>query len=79
MIHVGVDLHQRFCYMTAVDATGRALKQGPVANEARALRRWLRGFDEPLTMAVEACSFWPAFKDAVQEEVQSFGWCIRSE
>src|SRR6185437_15561491 len=71
MIHVGVDLHQRFCYMTAVDATGRQLKQGPVANEERALRRWLRGCDEPLTMAVEACSFWPAFKDAVQEEVQT--------
>jgi transposase len=71
MIHVGVDLHQRFCYMTAVDATGRPLKQGPVANEQRALQQWLRGFDEPLTMAVEACSFWPAFKDAVQEQVRT--------
>lgn len=70
MIHVGVDLHQAFCYMTALDSTGRALKAGPVANEGRALRRWLRGFSEPVTVAVEACSFWPAFKDAVEEEVE---------
>lgn len=69
MIHVGVDLHQAFCYMTALDSTGRTLKAGPVANEGRALRRWLRGFSEPVTVAVEACSFWPAFKDAVEEEV----------
>ncbi|MBB5062707.1 hypothetical protein HDF15_005247, partial [Granulicella mallensis] len=25
--HVGVDLHQRFCYLTAVDARGKRLKQ----------------------------------------------------
>lgn len=70
MIHVGVDLHQAFCYMTALDSTGRALKAGPVRNEGRALRRWLRGFSEPVTVAVEACSFWPAYKDAVEEEVE---------
>lgn len=33
MIHVGVDLHQRFCYMTALEARGKALQSGPVANE----------------------------------------------
>lgn len=70
MIHVGVDLHQRFCYMTAVDSMGRSLKAGAVPNEGRALRRWLRGFPEPVALAVEACSFWPAFKDAVEKEVQ---------
>jgi transposase len=70
MIHVGVDLHQAFCYMTALDSTGRALKAGPVANEGWALRRWLQGFPEPVMVAVEACSFWPAFKDAVEGEVE---------
>ncbi len=33
MIHVGVDLHQRFCYMTALDARGKILQSGPVTNE----------------------------------------------
>jgi transposase len=70
MIHVGVDLHQAFCYMTALDSTGRTLKAGPVANQARALRRWLRGFPEPVSVAVEACSFWPAFQEAVKEDVE---------
>jgi transposase len=56
--------------MTALDSTGRALKAGPVANEGRALRRWLQGFPEPVMVAVEACSFWPAFKDAVEGEVE---------
>jgi transposase len=56
--------------MTALDSTGRSLKAGPVENESEALRRWLRGLGEPVTVAVEACSFWPAFKDAVQEEVE---------
>jgi transposase len=69
MIHVGVDLHQKACYMTALDSTGHSLKQGSVANEPGALRRWLSGFAEPLTLAVEACSFWPAFQEAVQDQV----------
>ena len=44
MIHVGVDLHQRFCYMTALDASGKILQSGPVANEKLALRRYFRQF-----------------------------------
>jgi hypothetical protein len=35
--HIGVDLHQRFCYLTALDASGRRLKQSQVVNEAAAL------------------------------------------
>jgi transposase len=69
MIHLGVDLHQAFCYMTALDPTGRSLKAGPVENQPVALQRWLRGFSEPVAVAVEACSFWPAFKEAIGKEV----------
>jgi len=69
MTHVGVDLHERFCYMTAVDAMGRSLKAGPVDNRPAALRRWLRGLPGPIEVAVEACSFWPAFHDAIAEQV----------
>ena len=45
--HVGVDLHQRFCYLTAVDASGKTCKQGQVVNEGAALRAWLRQFRVP--------------------------------
>lgn len=70
MTHVGVDLHERFCYMTALDATGQKLKAGPVNNRPRALRAWLRGLPSPVDVAVEACSFWPAFHDAVAQQVR---------
>ena len=69
MIHVGVDLHQRFCYVTALDASGRVLQQGKVANEATALRQWARSLSQPAQVVMEACGFWPAFQRALGDEV----------
>src|SRR5579863_8642478 len=71
MTHVGVDLHREFCYMTALDAMGRSLKAGAVANEPSKLRQWLRGLPGPIEVAVEACSFWPAFQEAIGDQVQA--------
>src|ERR1700756_3244411 len=71
MIHVGVDLHQRFCYMTAVEARGKIVQAGPVANEKAALRKYFRQFrGQPVQVAVEACGFWPAFREVVEPEVK---------
>ncbi len=68
--HIGVDLHQRFCYLTAVDASGKTLKQGQVANEGAALRAWLRQVPGPRQVVVEASGFWPAFVRAVEPEAE---------
>jgi transposase len=65
--HVGVDLHQRFCYLTAVDASGKTLKQSQVVNEGASLRAWLRQLPTPRQVMMEA-SGWPAFARAVQPE-----------
>ena len=70
MIYIGVDLHKRFCYMTAMDATGQILHQGKVANEASSLQGYLRRWSEPLQVAVESCSFWPAFAETVEPLVE---------
>ena len=71
MIHVGVDLHQRFCYMTALDASGKMLQAGPVTNEKPALRKYFRQFrGQAVQVAVEACGFWPAFREVVEPEVK---------
>src|SRR5882762_7788690 len=71
MIHVGVDLHQRFCYMTAMEARGKILQAGPVTNEKLALRRYFRQFrGQEVQVAVEACGFWPAFREVVEPEVK---------
>jgi transposase len=71
MIHVGVDLHQRFCYMTALEARGKIVQAGAVTNEKLALRKWFRQFrGERVQVAVEACGFWPAFREVVEAEVE---------
>ena len=71
MIHVGVDLHQRFCYMTALEARGKILQAGPVSNEKLALRRYFRQFrGKEVQVAVEACGFWPGFREVVEPEVK---------
>ena len=70
MIHVGVDLHQRFCYMTALDARGRLIQAGQVRNEEAALQQYFRQFRGPVQAAVEACGFWPAFRRAVPKHVE---------
>jgi transposase len=66
--HIGVDLHQRFCYLTAVDASGRKYGQKQVANEAAALRGWIEQFPRPRQVVVEASGFWPAFVRAAAPE-----------
>jgi transposase len=71
MIHVGVDLHQRFCYMTALDARGKIVQSGPVTNEKLALRKYFRQMGgQAVQVAVEACGFWPAFREVVEPEVR---------
>ena len=68
--HVGVDLHQRFCYLTAVSARGKVLRDGEVVNEGVALRKWLGQLRGPRQVVVEASGFWPAFRRAVGSEVE---------
>lgn len=63
--HIGVDLHQRFCYLTAMDASGRIIRQGQVVNQEEALERWLRELPRPRQTVLEASGFWPAFVRAV--------------
>ena len=71
MIHVGVDLHQRFCYMTVLEARGKMIQAGPVTNEKLALRKYFRQFrGQAVQVAVEACGFWPAFREVVEPEVE---------
>jgi transposase len=68
MIHVGVDLHQRFCYCTAMKASGEVLAQRSVPNEAGSLQAFLRSLPGPRQVVVEACGFWPAFQKALGQE-----------
>jgi transposase len=72
MIYIGVDLHLRFCYMTALDASGTRLQHGRVANDGMSLRQYFTGWksssekEEEMVVAVEACGFWAAFVEQVE-------------
>jgi transposase len=68
--HVGVDLHQRFCYLTAVSASGKVLRHGQVANHAAALQQWLGSVPGPRQVVVEASGFWPAFQRAARPQAE---------
>ncbi len=77
MIYIGVDLHLRFCYMTALDASGTVLRHGRVGNDADSLRGyfevWKRSSREEekhAQVAVEACGFWAAFVERVEPLVE---------
>jgi transposase len=57
--------------MTAMDARGKILSAGPVSNEKLALRRYFRQLrGQPVQVAIEACGFWPAFREVVEPEVK---------
>ncbi len=70
MIHVGVDLHQRFCYMTALEARGKILQSGPGRAEVGFAEVFPLFRGREVQVAVEACGFWPAFREVVEPEVK---------
>jgi transposase len=57
--------------MTAMEARGKIVGAGPVSNERLALRKYFRQFrGKEVQVAVEACGFWPAFREVVEPEVK---------
>jgi transposase len=79
MIHIGVDIHHRFCSMTALEARGKIVRSGPVTNEKQALCRYFRQFrGKEVQVAVEACGFWPAFREVGEPEVERLVKAIAS-
>jgi len=57
--------------MTVLEARGKIVHSGPVTNEKAALRKYFRQFrGEAVQVAVEACGFWPAFREVVEPEVK---------
>ncbi len=77
MIYVGVDLHLRFCYMTALDASGTMLGHGRVGNDPDSLRGYFRALkrsckeeEKVVWVAVEACGFWATFVELVEPLVE---------
>jgi transposase len=57
--------------MTALNTRGKVIGAGPVSNDRPGLRRYFRQFrGQAVEVAVEACGFWPAFREVVEPEVR---------
>lgn len=69
MIHIGVDLHKEFCYVTALDASGNCLQQGRVKTQREELQKYFSRWQEPVAVAFEACGFWPGFVESIESEM----------
>ncbi len=70
MVYLGVDLHRKFCYMTALDVSGTILHQGRVPNDPARLVEYMQRWAGEVEVAVEACGFWPAFVECVQPQAK---------
>jgi transposase len=70
MLYVGVDLHHKFCLITALDSTGVVREQVRLANDRSSLRGYFQRWSEAVDVAVEACSFSGAFVETVQPLVR---------
>jgi hypothetical protein len=58
---------------------GVGSKSGPVTNEKQALCRYFRQFrGKEVQVAVEACGFWPAFREVGEPEVERLVKAIAS-
>jgi len=54
-----------------MEARGKIVQAGAVTNEKLALRKYFRQFrGKDVQVAVEACGFWPAFREMVEPEVK---------
>jgi transposase len=66
--YMGVDYHKRFSYATLMDEQGQVLRQGRVANSAKALGAFLDGYDGADCAAVlEATRTWETMYDWLDE------------
>lgn len=67
LLFAGVDLHEKFCFITVMDKEGKILKEGKVFNEKDELVLFFKEFKNPLKAAVEATYNWYWFVDFLEE------------
>jgi len=71
MYSIGVDFHKAYSYMTVVDAGGRIVKAGKVANTAEAVRSFVCPYREGGQAVVEATRNWTVMYDLLEAELEA--------
>ncbi len=53
LLFAGIDLHEKFCFISVMDKEGRILKEGKVVNEENEIVLFFGAFKTPIRAAVE--------------------------
>lgn len=67
MIYVGVDLHKRYSYLTAIGKEGEIIKEGKLPNEEREIISFLSHLSEKVEVVAEATSNWYWFEELLSK------------
>ena len=67
LLFAGIDLHEKFCFITVMDKEGQILKEGKVFNEGSEILLFFKEFKTPLKAAVEATYNWYWLVDFLEE------------
>ncbi len=68
MLHVGLDLHKRFSFVTIMNDEGTVIRRARLANERKVIKGFFGQFEEPLSIAIEATWNWYWLQDILEEE-----------
>jgi transposase len=70
MYSIGVDFHKAYSHMTILDAEGRMMKAGRVANTAEAVHAFVAPYRDAAQAVVEATRNWTIMYDLLETEVE---------
>lgn len=67
LLFAGIDLHEKFCFITVMDKDGKILKENKVFNEEDEILLFFKEFKSPIKAAVEATYNWYWLVDFLEE------------
>lgn len=67
LLFAGVDLHEKFCFISVVDGDGKIIKEAKVSNEENEIILFFSEFRFPVRAAVEATYNWYWLVDLLEE------------
>lgn len=66
MIHLGIDVHKRYSYVTALDDRGQVKLEAKVTNHRESFEKITKGFGEECEAVIEAGYTWGAMYDLLE-------------
>ena len=67
LLFAGIDLHEKFCFITVMDKEGQIVKEGKVLNDEDEMVLFFGQFKSQIKAAVEATYNWYWLVDLLEE------------